>query len=226
MLAHCFRPSVINDPALRLPARLLLAPLHLEGGFRPLERSVQQIAHIPQERCALVLGRDRGTLDWPTDGEVWIVPPQGPVAGGHVRLGALVEDVGVPQRAEAVSESRRNPELSRALARQLDAHPPGEVRRAPAEVHGHVQYPTAQDLDQLPLRSAGRLGRRDQDDIPADTPFEAGYSLPEARRPAWAHIVGPAVRTADPHGSPLTPEFGPSKWVLKRLCYRCVGLTR
>ena len=145
-----------------------------------------------------------------------------PVAGGHVRLGALVEDVGVPQRAEAVSESRRNPELSRALARQLDAHPPGEVRRAPAEVHGHVQYPTAQDLDQLPLRSAGRLGRRDQDDIPADTPFEAGYSLPEARRPARAHIVGPAVRTTDPHGSPLSPEFGPSKWGFRA----CAGEAR
>ena len=40
---------------------------------------------------------------------------------------------------------------------------------------------------------------------------EAGYPLPAARRPAWVHIVGPAVRAADPHGGLVTLEFGAIK---------------
>jgi len=85
-----------------------------------------------------------------------VIPEDGALAGGVVKIGGFVKDLcGVGEDEEAVSETFRNPkELQVANGRrfEVETSPLAEVWRIGSEVYCHVPDMAGEDADELPLR--------------------------------------------------------------------------
>jgi hypothetical protein len=83
-------------------------------------------------RGCVLRGEDRWAAfqEGPLNGEVGIIPPEGPVAGQLIILGALIEKVGKgTEDVETVGEAGRNPKLARILSTEALVHPATESPR-------------------------------------------------------------------------------------------------
>ena len=79
-----------------------------------------------------ILGREQGCprRHRPGDGQFWIASSGRPLVLGRIKSRALVEEVGDVRAPKAVREAGRHPQTALHVARQLDAHPLTEGRRA------------------------------------------------------------------------------------------------
>ena len=103
--------------------------------------------------------------DAPVDGEVGVVPGDGPLRLRGVEVVALVlEDDLVAQHAEPVGEAPRDEELTVVVARQLHRHVLSEGRRASPDVHRNVQNGALYHAHQFGLRERRLLEMQPSDD--------------------------------------------------------------
>ena len=106
----------------------------------------------------------------PVDGEVGVVPGDGPLGLRGVEAVALVlEDHLLAQHAEPVGETPRDEELPVVVAREFDRHVLAEGRRVSPDVHRHVQYGALYHAHQFGLR-VGRLLEMQPSDDPVARP--------------------------------------------------------
>src|SRR4029079_5263102 len=120
---------------------------------RPSAPGGGEDSRVGQARRDAVLRREQRLGQWPGDGELRIVPGDGPLGLRGIELGALVEEVRrVAEDAESVRKTGGNPELPRGALAQLEADPGTEARRRPPHVDRDVPHHAPQDLDHLPLR--------------------------------------------------------------------------
>jgi hypothetical protein len=126
-----------------------------------------------KECATLVLGADGGwgsieCFQWPSDVEGGVVPEDGALSDGVVKVGGFVKNLGgIGEDEEAVGEAFGDPEelevVIGGLGFEVETGPFAEVRRVAAEIDGDVPDMSGEDADKFPLGLAELVVQATQD---------------------------------------------------------------
>ena len=113
-----------------------------------------------QTRMQLILGGQNCVPGryGPCNTELRVVPPQAAVAFPRIIIGYLIKDLRMRlERAEAMRETLRHPQLAPVLRVEQSGNVPAESGRSQADIYCDIEYRTSYDAYQFVLRMGWNL---------------------------------------------------------------------